>query len=140
MKLLRFISHNLDLPHCSICHQAKQTRQPFPSSSSTCYNAPFQLLHMDVWGPFHISTYKGERYFLTIVDEYTRVTWIYLMQSKLDVYPTIKRFIFLIHNQFSTTIKIIRTDNALDFFKSGCTSFFSSLGIIHQSSCAYTPQ
>lgn len=46
----------------------------------------------------------------------------------------------MVQTQFSKPIKIVRTDNALDFFKAECTTLFSSLGVIHQSSCSYTPQ
>lgn len=95
---------------------------------------------MDIWGPFHIATRNGEKYFLTIVDEYTKSTWIYLMHSKLDVLQMIKKFVALVHNQFSSSIEIVRTNNATDFFKSECTTFFNFLGITHQSSCPYTPQ
>lgn len=46
----------------------------------------------------------------------------------------------LVTTQFSLKVKIIRTDNALDFFKNECGSLFASFGILHQSSCPYTPQ
>lgn len=46
----------------------------------------------------------------------------------------------MVKNQFSTRIQTIRTDNATDFFKHECQYFFSSLGVIHYSSCPYTPQ
>ena len=41
------------LHKCDICPLARQTRLPFPhsTSSSTCI---FQLLHMDVWGPYRV--------------------------------------------------------------------------------------
>lgn len=80
MHMLPFISKTFTLLHCHICPQSKQTRLPFPSQS-TSVSDPFQIIHMDIWGTFHIATRNGEKYFLTIVDEYTKSTWIYLMQS-----------------------------------------------------------
>lgn len=100
----------------------------------------FQLIHMDLWGPFHYVTYNGERYFLTIVDDFTRATWVYLLHSKLDTLSMIKNFVILVETQFSTTIQIIRTDNEAEFFSNDCSVFLTSKGILHQSSCAYTPQ
>ena len=41
-----------------------------------------------------------------------------------------------IHNQFHTSICILRSDNALEYL----SAFLSSHGILHQSSCGYTPQ
>lgn len=70
----------------------------------------------------------------------TQELWLYLMHSKLDVLQMIKNFVALIKNQFFANIQIVRRDNASDFFKYKCTNFFDTLGIIHQSSCPYTPQ
>ncbi|XP_075500194.1 uncharacterized protein LOC142538780 [Primulina tabacum] len=111
------ILHNVlqDLHHGKILGIGKERNGLYLFDSSSF---PSQLQTTYLWGPFRNATYNGERYFLTIVDEFTRITWNFLMQSKLDLFPIIRNFIALIHNQFSTTIKIIRTDNALDFFKS----------------------
>ena len=35
---------------------------------------PFDLVHIDIWGPFNVSTPARHKYFLTIVDDYTRAT------------------------------------------------------------------
>jgi len=58
---------------CDICSKAKQHRLPFPVSSitSTCI---FELIHIDTWGPYHFKTHSGHRYFLTIVDDFSRST------------------------------------------------------------------
>ncbi|GAU27524.1 hypothetical protein TSUD_147180 [Trifolium subterraneum] len=34
--------------------------------------APFNLIHCDVWGKYHTPSHSGIHYFLTIVDDYTR--------------------------------------------------------------------
>ncbi|GKC49112.1 ribonuclease H-like domain-containing protein [Tanacetum coccineum] len=51
--------------------QAKQTREPFPLSEhkSTVLG---ELVHLDLWGPYRVVSKEGHRYFLTIVDEFTR--------------------------------------------------------------------
>ncbi|XP_075492417.1 uncharacterized protein LOC142530464 [Primulina tabacum] len=113
---------------------------PFPFKGSFESTHTFQLLHLDIWGPYNTPTYNGERYFLTIVDDFSRATWVYLLHSKLDVFPTFKAFLLLIQNQFSASVKFIRTDNGTEFFQAECTTLLNSLGIIHQSSCPYTPQ
>lgn len=37
-------------------------------------------------------------------------------------------------------VKVLRSDNGTEFMNSKCSELFASLGIIHQRSCAYTPQ
>ena len=88
-------------------------------------------------GPFSIPTTAGHRYFLTIVDDASRATWVFLMKAKLEVRPLIVSFYNMVHTQFQTAIKSIRTDNALEF---NMIDFYNSKGIIHQQSCVYTPQ
>jgi len=58
---------------CTVCPCAKQTRLPFHSSSIKS-NACFDLIHVDVWGPYNTPTFDGNKYFLTIVDDFSRMT------------------------------------------------------------------
>lgn len=58
---------------CQICPAARQSRKSFHSSSIKT-TVPFQLLHLDIWGPYKEVTHNGCRIFLTIVDDYTRMS------------------------------------------------------------------
>ncbi|XP_019261720.1 PREDICTED: uncharacterized protein LOC109239589 [Nicotiana attenuata] len=125
---------------CTICPMARQTRLPFPDSSIHS-SKPFQLVHVDTWGPYHTSTYSGSKYFLTIVDDLSRCTWTHLMGSKSNAFPLLKAFVLMVQTQFHVTIQSIRSDNALKLGNSNvAVSFFSENGIIHQTSCPHTPQ
>ena len=98
---------------------------------------PFALIHVDVWGPYSICTYDGFRFFLTIVDDATRSTWVYLMKAKSNVKQLLISFYNMILTQFNIGIKAIRSNNALEF---SLSNFYSDHGIVHQKSCVYTPQ
>lgn len=63
---------------CIVCLQAKQTRLPFPVSNIKSTHC-FDLIHIDVWGPYKEPTHQGYQYFLTIVDDFSRATWVYLL-------------------------------------------------------------
>ncbi|XP_060170775.1 uncharacterized protein LOC132601727 [Lycium barbarum] len=80
---LKLSVSNKDTPLFVFCPLSKQTRFPFPHSVKKIVS-PFQVVHMDVWGPYRQYTYNGYRYFLTIVDDYTRMTWVFLMKHKSD--------------------------------------------------------
>ncbi|GJS97691.1 putative RNA-directed DNA polymerase [Tanacetum coccineum] len=56
---------------CHSCAKAKHIRTPFPSSCIKT-NAPFQLIHCDIWGGYRVPSYTGTNYFLTIVDDFSR--------------------------------------------------------------------
>ncbi|KAM2714488.1 hypothetical protein EV2_044230 [Malus domestica] len=132
IKNLNFCS----IDDCLICPLAKQTRAPFPLSSITT-KAPFELIHVDIWGGYHVPTITGAQYFLTIVDDFSRCTWVYLMNHKSDARSYLITFIHLVETQFSTRVKVLRSDNGPEFLM---TQFFSDKGILHQTSCVSTPQ
>ena len=71
---------------CKVCPLAKQKRLPFPFNNKLSACA-FDLIHLDVWGPYATPTVDGFKYFLTVVDNSTRATWVYLMKLKSDVRP-----------------------------------------------------
>lgn len=138
LSLLKDVLHiaTVNNKDCSICPMSKQHRHAFPSSSIKS-SAPFDLVHCDLWGPFSVPTYHGYQYFFTIVDDFTRLTWCHLLTHKSDVQKHLITFHKMVLTQYSTRIKILRSDNGTEFLLS---DFYSREGIIHQTSCPYTPQ
>ena len=70
--------------HCEICEYAKHTRVSFPISNKRS-SSPFFLIHNDIWGPSTIPNISGFKWFVTFIDDCTRVSWIYLLKNKYDV-------------------------------------------------------
>lgn len=56
----------------------------------------FTLIHCDVWRRYHTTSKSGAHYFLTIVDDYSRATWVYLMAHKSEVYTHFVTFCALV--------------------------------------------
>ena len=73
---------------------------------------PFDLVHIDIWGLFHIATPTGHKYFLTIVDDCICATWVYLLRAKSDVLTIFPYFFTLVSTQYNTVVKSVRFDNA----------------------------
>ena len=46
----------------------------------------------------------------------------------------------MIKTQFSTSIRVLRTDNALKYMKNDVSLFYSKNKIVHQTSCSHTSQ
>lgn len=79
----------------TICHIYPISRQPrvsIPKSSIHTTTAPFQLIHIDVWGPYKVKSYHGCSQFLTIVDDFSSFTWIHLIKAKTDVVTVMNNF------------------------------------------------
>ena len=62
------------------------------------------------------------------------------MKTRAGLFSIFQKFHVEIRTQFNTYIHILRSDNAKKYFSTPFSSFMSSHGILHQSSCAYTPQ
>ncbi|CAI7792832.1 unnamed protein product, partial [Closterium sp. NIES-53] len=68
-------------PPCLPCVEGRQRAAPH-SSSFPPTSAPLQTLHIDVWGPARVSGQGRERYFLLVVDDFTRYTTVFSLRSK----------------------------------------------------------
>ncbi|GJX06791.1 putative RNA-directed DNA polymerase [Tanacetum coccineum] len=119
-------------------NQAKQTREPFPLSDHVSTELG-ELIHLDLWGPYKVTSREGF-FFLTIVDDFSRAVWVFLLKSKTEVFHNIMVFYNLIKTQFKKNIKVFRSDNGTEFVNQQFYRFCESNDIIHQTSCSYTPQ
>lgn len=115
---------------------AKQSRQTF-SLSTTSSKECFELIHIDIWGGYHVPSLTGAQFFLTIVDDYSRGTWVYLMKHKSETCSLLVSFVHLVETQFNKRVKVIRSDNGPEF---SMTQFYASKGIEHQTTCVNNPQ
>lgn len=122
---------------CTICPKARQPRLAFYSSSIKTTVA-FQLIHIDVWGPYSMKTYNSCSYFLTIVDDFTRMD--FLIQYKSESVSHIRHFLDYVTTQFHTKVQIIRSENAKELSEGSILQLYHDRGIIHQKSCVATPQ
>jgi len=140
---MKYISDCKDFPldsfHCETCILVKTHRLPFGRSTISTKN-PFELVHMDLWGPYRVVNLNGARYFVTIMDDFTRNTWTQLLQSKSQVYAAIEYLLSMVETQFKTKVSMVRTDNGTEFLQSICLSLFGIKGILHQRSIVKTPQ
>lgn len=119
---------------------AKHHKMPFVESQSRS-PVSFNLLHINLWGPYRIATNSREKYFfLTIMDDHTRVSWTHLPQTKDQVPSIISRFLEYVSNHFKTMVKHIGSDNGSKNLQEICTSLFKSKGIIHRRSLPGVPQ
>lgn len=70
---------NKTLDPYSVCHLSKQKHLPFKSQNHI-NDKPFALVHIDTWGPFSVPIVDSFKYFLTIVDDFSRATWVYMLR------------------------------------------------------------
>ncbi|CAI7847604.1 unnamed protein product [Closterium sp. NIES-54] len=123
---------------CPACMQAKFTRYPFSSSEATA-KAPLDEVVMDVVGPLKLGA-AGAEYFLTIVDVYTRMTWVYVLSKKSDVAETVKTdWLPMVERQQDRLLKAIRTDRGGEFLSKEFELWLKKNGIRHSLTMPYSP-
>ncbi|KAL0641356.1 hypothetical protein Bca4012_102542 [Brassica carinata] len=123
---------------CEACILGKHCKIVFPNSTSV-YDKCFDLIHSDVWTAPCISR-DNHKYFVTFIDEKSKYTWLTLIPSKDRVIDAFKNFQTYVTNHYNAKIKILRSDNGGEYTSYAFKSHLSHHGILHQTSCPYTPQ
>ncbi|CAI7773411.1 unnamed protein product [Closterium sp. NIES-54] len=97
-------------PPCLPCVEERQ--RAAPHSSFPPRTTPLQTLRMDVWGPARVSGHGRERYFLLVVDDYTRYTTVFPLCSKGEVVdvliPLIRTVRLQLRKRFSEDLPVLR--------------------------------
>lgn len=122
---------------CPTCFQAKSHALPHPPSpSQSCH--PFQLLFLDVWGPTPILSSNGSRFYLLIVDDFSKFILFFPLTAKSKVSTVFLAFITYVKNTFASNIIAIQTDWDGEFHS--LSSLIKNLGITHRISCPSSHQ
>lgn len=124
---------------CLVCPQAKFTKLSYRLSESRA-SAPFELLHVDLWGGYRTETRRHCKYFITIVDDYSRLIWVQLLKQKTEAFEVVKELVMKAKNQYNQRVKYIRSDNGQEFTETKCQQFYKEQGITQQLTCVDRPQ
>lgn len=81
------------------------------------------MIHSDMWGLFRISNIMGLRWFVTFIDDYTWLTWVFLMKGKFEVGHICQNFNNVIRTQFQAKIHVLKTNKGREYFQSRLGSY-----------------
>jgi len=123
---------------CEACILGKHCKTVF-QKSNTIYENCFDLVHSDVWTAPCLSR-DNYKYFVTFIDEKSKYTWITLIQTKDRVLDAFKNFQSYVSNHYNAKLKIFRSDNGGEYTSHTFKQHLAQHGILHQTSCPYTPQ
>uniref|UniRef100_A0A2N9F7W8 Integrase catalytic domain-containing protein n=1 Tax=Fagus sylvatica TaxID=28930 RepID=A0A2N9F7W8_FAGSY len=133
------LNNKSHLLHCQHCLAGKMHKLPFPTSVPKS-EFPLHVLHVDLWGPAPIQSYNGFKYYLVIVDDYTKFCWVYLLKNKSDTFTTFQQFKAMAEKHYNSSIHFLRTDCGGEFTSTAFNSYCANSGIIHHLTCPHTPQ
>ncbi|GFX89272.1 retrovirus-related Pol polyprotein from transposon TNT 1-94 [Trichonephila clavipes] len=95
---------------------------------------------MDLCGPMPTESQGGNKYFLSIIDDYSRKVTVFPIRNKSDVFHTFIRFQKRAERFLSKKVIAIRTDGGLEFCNKDMDNFLTELGIKHEVTNSYTPE
>eukprot|EP00253_Pinus_taeda_P015819 PITA_15819 len=102
-------------------------------------SSPLELVHSDLMGPFPVLSMSKARYVLSFIDDYTRFTWVYFLKLKPEVFQHLNIFKAHAENQFGKHIKILRTDNGMEYVNKDIKNLCDEASIQLQHTVPYTP-
>lgn len=126
--------------YCESCIEAKQTRKPFIESTVRRSSRVLELIHTDVCGPFSPVAHDGTRYYVSFIDDWSRFTVIYRMQSKDEVLKCFKLYEAMVSAKFERKISRIRCDNGGEYRNELFYRFCRERGIQMECTVPYTPE
>ncbi|WP_203255436.1 DDE-type integrase/transposase/recombinase, partial [Klebsiella pneumoniae] len=117
-----------------------QHRLPFAQTSSFSAKEPLELLHGDLCGPISPSTPSGKRYFLLLVDDYSRFMWLTLLNSKDEAFSAFKTVKTNVELELGFKVKGLWTDRGGEFTSKEFQSYCNLEGIKRYLVAPYSPQ
>uniref|UniRef100_A0A0A1X768 Retrovirus-related Pol polyprotein from transposon TNT 1-94 n=1 Tax=Zeugodacus cucurbitae TaxID=28588 RepID=A0A0A1X768_ZEUCU len=126
--------------NCDTCNKSKICAVPFPKKCERETKQILELVHTDVCGPINVKSVGGARYFLTFIDDFSRMIFIYSIKEKSEVFEKFKTFKNMVENQTQKTIKKLRSDNGTEYTNNKFSEFLKECGIKRQLTVPYTPQ
>ncbi|KAE8218105.1 hypothetical protein CF319_g7952 [Tilletia indica] len=121
---------------CNTCVETRQTRARFRKKSKRKMRAPNELIVVDIVGPF--VEIAGFKYFLTVVDAYSRRNWIFMMKSKAEAFEIIRTHCAFMERQRGNKVRTIRSDNGGEFTSNEAKAWARANGIEWQYTTPYT--
>jgi transposase InsO family protein len=137
----------LGMPHidqlervCDGCLVGKQHRTSFPAVSRFRASTPLELLHGDLCGPITPATNAGKKYFLLIVDDFSRYMWIVLIRSKDEAFEAFLKVKAATEMELKLQVRSLRTDRGGEFTSREFNDYCEEKGIKRFLTAPYSPQ
>ncbi|KAI5335964.1 hypothetical protein L3X38_026098 [Prunus dulcis] len=77
---------------CEGCQFGKQHRNVFPKDQAQRASKVLELVHVDLCGPMRNESVARNRYFMLIIDDFTRMIWVYFLRNKSEAFYCFKKF------------------------------------------------
>lgn len=117
---------------CAPCRHGKMVAASHPPVNQVITDHPAELLHMDIVAPARVCSVGGKWYVLVIVDDFSRYSWVYFLETKDEVFGLVRDMILRLKNeQPYDPIRAIRSDNGTELKNARFEAFCRDHGLEH---------
>ena len=113
---------------CKICIENKMNKLPFENNRYQAKQV-LEIIHTDVCGTFQTTGPNGERYFVSFIDDYSKIAKVYPIKSKAEVFDCLVEFINESENLTVKRVKVLRCDNGTEYLNNRIYNFVKEKGI-----------
>jgi transposase InsO family protein len=124
---------------CDACMRAKMTRAPFQLGHKRATKR-LQRVHSDLCGEFEHPTLAGNRYFATLIDDFSGMTWVRPLKHKKEFYSWFVKMDMMFLNQYGTHIGTLRADNGGEYTTRALREYCENNGILLEFTIPDTPE
>jgi transposase InsO family protein len=123
---------------CASCRHGKMIAASYSPVNTVM--TEHKLLHMDTVSPSQVCSMGGKWYVLIIVDDYSRYSWIFFLESKDEVFEYFRSLDLRLNNEHPNCLKATHSDNGTEFSNASFDEFYLEHGINQQFSTLHVPQ
>ena len=87
------------------CVVAKQERDSFPSRKSRRAQTILELVHSDIFGPISPASNGNKKYFMILIDDFSRKTWVYFLHANSKAFDCFKKFCVMMKTETGRKVK-----------------------------------
>ena len=124
---------------CEPCALGKQHRSPFKPSTSAA-KQPLELVHTDVCGPLPVTSLGGNNYFVTLLDDSSKLSVVQPMARKSDTAAAVQAALTMLENQTNRRTKRLRCDNGSEYINADLKAYCKAKGIKLETTVRYSPE
>jgi transposase InsO family protein len=117
---------------CTPCHHGKMIAASYSPINTVITKHPGQLLHMDTISPSRVRSIGGKCYILVIIDDNSRYSWVFFLESKDEIFEHFWSLALRMNNEHPNCLKAIRSDNGTEFRNASFDEFCLEHGIDQQ--------
>jgi len=116
---------------CEACQKGKQVKNSLKLENVVSSSRPLELLHMDLFGPSRTTSLGCNYYALVIVDDFSRYTWTFFLESNSDAFSAFKKLGRGLQNTRNNSIDSIRSDHGGEFQNEKFSKLCEKTRILH---------